>query len=100
MFQPLLLNGKTGAIGLNAQHPVARGSNSGSEHAVNQSLEATTSVLGMRQRLTIARHLIVQVIEWCFVHGFRYCFGRDRCPLGTQSPTKKEVFAKLSSKAE
>ena len=68
-LQPLLPNGKTGAIGLNAQPLVARGWKSGLELAVNQSLEATTSVLGMRQRLTIARHLIVQVIKWCFVHG-------------------------------
>ena len=63
MLQPLQRNGKTGAIGLNAQHPVARGSNSGPVPAVNQSLEATTSVLEMGQRLRNARHPSVQVLS-------------------------------------
>ena len=49
-----MLNGKSGAIGPNAQHLVARGPNSGPELAVNQPLGATKPVLAITQRLNIA----------------------------------------------
>ena len=61
IFQPLMLNGKSGAIGPNAQHLVARGPDSGPELVVNQPLEATKPVLAIPQRLDIAQHLYVQV---------------------------------------
>ena len=53
-LQPLMLTGKSGAIGPNAQHLVARGPNSGPELAVNQPLGATKPVLAITQRLNIA----------------------------------------------
>ena len=73
-MQPSLPNGKTGAIGLNAQHPVARGSNSGPVPAVNQSSEAKTSVLGMRQRSRAVAQLNAQVniFNGCMIYVGNY----------------------------
>ena len=59
-----MLNGKSGAIGPNAQHLVARGPNSGPELAVKQPLGATKPVLAIPQRLDIAQHLYVQVFPF------------------------------------
>ena len=49
-LQPLMLNGKSGAIGPNARPLVVRGQDSGAAPAVNLSLEAMTSVLEMRHK--------------------------------------------------
>ena len=65
MLQPLLRNGKTGAIGLNAQPLVARGSNLGPVLAVNQSLGAMNSVLEMLQWLKAVAQLNAQVNLIC-----------------------------------
>ena len=74
MFQQLLPNGKTGASGPNVQPLVARGSNSGLVPAVNQTLEATTSVLEMRQRSRAVAQLNAQVniFNGCMIYVGNY----------------------------
>ena len=56
-------NGRNGAVGLNVRPLAVLGPNLGPEHAVNQLLEATNSVLEITQRLNNARHPNVQVVS-------------------------------------
>ena len=63
ILQQLLLNGKNGANGPNAQPHVARGLELGAEGAVIQLLGATNSVLEIQQKLKNVRHLSAQVIH-------------------------------------
>ena len=61
----MLLNGKSGASGLNAQPLAARGWKSGLVDAVNQPPEAMSIALEIQQRLKIVAQLNVQVNLFC-----------------------------------
>ena len=56
-------NGRNGAVGLNVRPLAVLGPNLGPEHAVNQLLGATNSVLEITQRLNNARNPSVQVVS-------------------------------------
>ena len=63
ILQLLMLNGKLGANGPNAQHLVALGPKSGPEHAVSQILEGNNTVQEIPQKLRIAQHLSAQAVQ-------------------------------------